>query len=319
MKRFVLAVGVAVVAAGLSVAVAMAGGLVSIGTGPRTGVYYQVTLGICKLVKERLGPQGYACYGQVSMGSLFNIIALDQRLVNFGMVQSDINWQAYQGEGYWKDSPYKALRSVFSVHPETVMLVTRADTGIASVSDLRGKRVNIANVGSGSRGNAEDVLRLYGINKTDDIEAERLDPPEANRRLVSNEIDAFFFTAGNPWKAVLETAKKTNIRIVPIDGPAIKKLVADKPYYVMATVPGGLYKGVNRDVPTYAVKATFVTSANQPEEVVYNVTKTVFENLDRFRKMHPAFKFLKAKEMLQGLSAPLHPGAMRYYKERGWM
>ncbi len=319
MKRFVLAVGVALVAVGLSVAVDMAGGLVSIGTGPLTGIYYQATSNICKLIKEKLGSQGYSCYGQVSMGSLFNIIAISQRVMNFGLVQSDINWQAYNGKDYWKGSAYKALRSVFSVYPETVMLVTRTDRGISSVNDIRGKRINIANVGSGSRTNAEDVLRLHGIRKTTDIDAKRLDQPEANGQLVSGKIDAFFYTVGSPWGEIVKIANKINIRIIPINNPGIKKLVADTPYYVMAVVPGGIYKGVDRDVPTYAVKATFVTSVNQPEEVVYNVTKTVFENLDRFRRMHPAFKFLKAKEMLQGLSAPLHPGAMRYYKERGWM
>ncbi|MGH7473786.1 MAG: TAXI family TRAP transporter solute-binding subunit, partial [Candidatus Methylomirabilales bacterium] len=117
----------------------------------------------------------------------------------------------------------------------------------------------------------------------------------------------------------IQLAKDTRIRMVPIDAPGIKKFVADHPYYVVAAIPGGIYKGVDKDVPTFAVKATLVTSDRQPEEVVYNVVKTVFENLDRFRAMHPAFRSLQPQEMLKGLSAPLHPGALRYYKEKGWM
>jgi hypothetical protein len=319
-KVLVLAAGVvlAVAAAGSSPSAAAQKFLV-IGGGATTGVYYQVALHVCKLVNEELGSQGYNCIGRPSLGSVFNVNAVDKELLNFGVVQSDVNWRAYHGDGEWKGKPVKGLRSVFSVHPETVMLVTRADTGIRSVADIRGKRVNIGNPGSGQRGNAEDVLRLYGINKDKDFTAEGLQQNEASLALVDRKLDAFFYTVGNPWGGGLEVANSTAMRMIPIDAPAIKKLVADNPYYVMTVIPGGIYKGVEKDVPTYAVKATFVTSEREPEDVVYNVVKTLFENLGRFRESHAAFKFLQPKEMLQGLSAPLHPGAARYYKEKGWM
>jgi uncharacterized protein len=290
-----------------------------IGGGSTTGVYYQVALHVCKLVNDQLGSQGYNCIGRPSLGSVFNVNAIDRGLLNFGVVQSDRNWQAHTGEADWKGKPFKGLRSVFSVHPETVMLVTRADTGIKAVADLRGKRVNIGNPGSGQRGNAEDVLRIYGIDKDKDIAAEGLQQDEASRALVDKKLDAFFYTVGNPWGGGLEVATSTEIRMIPVDGPGIKKLVADNPYYVMTVVPGGIYKGVDKDVPTYAVKATFVTGEKEPDEVVYNVVKAIFENLGRFKESHAAFKYLDPKDMLQGLSAPLHPGAARYYKEKGWM
>jgi hypothetical protein len=288
------------------------------GGGLETGVYYQVVLGVCKLVNEKLGSQGYKCVGNQALGSVLNIRALRGNILDFSVVQSDHNWQAYNGKEKWKDKPYKGLRSLFSIHPETVMLVARVDSGITSVPDLRGKRVNMGNPGSGTRKNAVDVLRIYGMGWSD-ISDRELEPQEAARALRRGKIDAFFFTVGNPWGKGQKLAKRVKIRMVPIDSPGIKQFVADKPYYVITVIPGGIYSGVDKDVPTFGVKATLVTSEKQSEEKVYNVVKTVFENLDRFRKMHPAFVSIQPEDMLKELSAPLHPGALRYYKEKGWM
>lgn len=289
-----------------------------VGGGSTTGVYYQVALNVCKLVNEKLAGKGYNCIGRPALGSVFNINAIKRGLLNYGVAQSDRVFQAYNGLGSWEGDPYKGLRTVFSVHPETVMLVTRKDTGITSVADLKGKRVNIGNPGSGQRGNAEDILRLAGIDKDKDIMAEGLQQNEANRALVDRKIDAFFYTVGNPWGGGLEISNSTEIAMVPLDSDAIKKFVAGNPYYVLTEIPGGIYQGVDEDVPTYAVKATFITGENEPEDEVYNVTKTVFDNLDRFKQLHPAFKILKPRDMLQGLAAPMHPGAIRFYKEKGW-
>lgn len=292
--------------------------VVVIGGGSETGVYYQVALGVCKLVNEKLGGQDYVCKGLPALGSTANIKALSRGYLDFALVQSDVDWQAYNGEKGWK-KPYKGLRSVFSLYPETVILVTRVDTGITSVTDLRGKRVSISSRGSGVREIAESTLRIYGIDSGDDISARDLELQDATRALSRKKIDAFFHTVGNPWDAGIALAEDVKIRMIPIDAPGIKKFVADHPYYVVAVVPGGIYKGVDKDIPTFAVKATLVTREEEPEEVVYNVVKTVFENLNRFRTMDLAFKSLQPQEMLKGLSAPLHPGALRYYKEKGWM
>ncbi|MEE9153747.1 MAG: TAXI family TRAP transporter solute-binding subunit [candidate division NC10 bacterium] len=315
----VLALGVAVGSAGVPAPAHAAKKFFVIGGGSKTGIYYQVALGVCTLVNEKLGSQGYTCKGQEALGSVLNIKAMRQGLLDFAVIQSDLHWQAYNGEEDWKGKPYKELRSLFSIYRETVMLVTRADTGITSVTDLRGKRVNIGNPGSGHRENAEDILRIYGIERYTDISERELEAQDAARALLRGKIDAFFYTVGNPWERGQKIANRIKIRMIPINAPGIKDLVASHPYYVMAAIPGGIYKGVDKDVPTYAVKATFVTGASEPEEVVYNVVKTVFENLDRFRRMHAAFKSLEPKDMLKGLSAPLHPGAVRYYKEKGWM
>lgn len=321
IKLFACALVVSIVLGTASTTAQVAKKYLLIGGGSATGVYYQVALSICTLVNEKLERQGYVCLGRPSLGSVFNIRAIRRGLLNFGVVQSDRTYQAYHGKGEWAGWRYEGLRSVLSVYPETVMLVTRADTGITRVDDLRERRVNIGNPGSGTRGNAVDVLTYYGIDQNFDITAKDLQPHDATQALVDKKIDAFFYTVGNPWEDGQKLATRTKIRMIPIDAPSIKGLVANRSYYVMATIPGGVYEGVDKDVPTYAVKATLVTSEAEPEEVVYNVVKTVFENLERFRKMHAAFALasLQPQEMLEGLSAPLHPGALRYYKEKGWM
>ena len=316
--KFLIAFVAAVSIAGVAVPASAAKFLV-VGGGSTTGVYYQVALNVCKLVNKTLKSKGYNCIGRPALGSVFNINAIKRGLLNFGVAQSDRNFQAYNGTADWKGKAYKGLRSVFSVHPETIMLVARADSGIMKVSDIKGRRINIGNPGSGQRGNATDILRIYGIDQNKDIKAEGLQQGGANRALVDKKIDAFFYTVGNPWGGGLEISNSTAIRMIPVNSMGIQKLVAGKPYYVMTSIPGGIYKGVDKDVPTYAVKATFVTGSKQPNDVVYNVVKTIFDNLDQLRATHAAFKYLQKKDMLGGLSAPFHPGATRYYKEKGLM
>ncbi len=199
-----------------------------------------------------------------------------------------------------------------------MLLVTRTDTGIKSVGDLKGKTVNIGNPGSGQRGNSMDLLPLYGIDPDKDIKAEGLQQGEASRALVDKKIDAFIYTVGMPSAAIEEPANSTEIDILDINSDAIKKFISDKPYYVLAKYPEGIVKGVG-EFETYAVKATVVTSEDVEEQVVYDYVKTVFENLDELKGTHAAFRILKPEDMLTGLSAPLHPGAVKYYKERGWM
>ena len=260
----------------------------------------------------------YNCVGRPALGSVFNIRAVKRTLLDFGVAQSDRNFEAFNGRGDWDGKPMEDLRSVFSMHPETVLLVTRADTGINSVADLKGKTVNIGNPGSGQRGNAEDVLRLYGIDKDNDIKAQGLQQQEASRALIDKKIDAFFYTVGNPSAAIEEPANSTQIKIIPINDAAIYGFVDERPYYVMTTIPAGTYKGVDVDVETYAVTATVVTSASASEEMVYDAVKTVFDNLEELKGTHAAFRVLSPKAMLKGLTAPFHDGAMKYYKEQGW-
>jgi TRAP transporter TAXI family solute receptor len=283
-----------------------------------TGVYYQVALQLSNMMNKHAADK-YNYIGRPTGGSVFNINAIDRGAFDFAVAQSDRNWQGFNGAADWEGKPVKGLRSVFSMHPETVLLVTRKDTGIKTVMDMKGKRINIGNPGSGQRGNAEDVLRIYGLDFNKDFSAEALQQAEASRALVDQKIDAFFFTVGNPSAAVEEPAQSVELDIIPINSDGIKEFVAKHPYYIMTKIPAGTYKGVDKDVETYAVTATVISNESVSEEVVYDMVKTVFENLDELKASHAAFRNLNPKEMLQGLSAPLHPGAIKYYKEKGWM
>ncbi|GGB45961.1 C4-dicarboxylate ABC transporter substrate-binding protein [Tistrella bauzanensis] len=289
-----------------------------IGGGAVTGVYYQVALQACAIINKQAADK-LNCVGRPALGSVFNVNAVSRGLLDFGVAQSDANYNAWNGAADWDGKKVENLRSVFSVHPETVLLVTRKDTGIKSVDDLKGKSVNIGNPGSGQRGNAMDVLEMYGLDPEKDLNAQGLQQGEASRALVDQKVDAFFYTVGNPSAAIEDPANSTQIDLVDINSDAIKKFVEERPYYVMTTIPAGTYRGVDEPTETYAVKATMVTSSDVSEETVYNFVKTFFDNFDAFKASNAAFKDLDPKSMLDGLTAPLHPGAETYFKEKGWM
>jgi len=289
-----------------------------IGGGSVTGVYYQVALNVCNILNKKAS-KSFNCVGRPSLGSVFNINAVSRGLLDFGVAQSDRNWQAWNGKADWEGKKSTKLRSVFSVHPETVLLVVRKSSKIKHVKDLKGKVINIGNAGSGQRGNAMDILKLYGLNHKSDLKSQGLQQNEASRAIIDKKIDGFFYTVGNPAAAIQDPANSTDIDIVNIDSQAVKKFVKERPYYVMSTIPKNTYKGVSHPVTTYAVKATVVTSADATEKNVYEMVKTFFTNLKDFQKSHAAFANIEPKQMLEGLSAPLHPGAKKYYKEQGWL
>ena len=291
---------------------------VLIGGGSSGGVYTLAARQICALVNEHIREE-YGCIARPAPGAVFNIRAIGIGLTDFGFTQSDRNHEALIGLAAWDGKPREDLRSVFSLYPETVLLVTRADAGIADVADLKGRTVSIGTPGTGPRGHAEDVLRLYGIDRKREIETRSLRPGDAARALVDGTIDAFFCTVGNPAAAIAQAADAADIALVPIDSEAVGAFVAARPYYVVAMLPPGTYRGVAAPVATYAATATMVTGADVAEELVYDIVRAVFMNLDVLRSAHPALQGLAPAAMLQGLSAPLHPGAARYYREQGWL
>ena len=319
-RRVVLFSVVGLMVLGLSLATpqAKAAQDILIGGGSVTGVYYQVALQTCAVVNKHSGGK-YNCVGRPALGSVFNINAVDRGLLDFGVCQSDRNFQAWNAKGDWEGKKKENLRSVFSMHPEYLYLMTRKDSGIKSVMDLKGKKVNIGNPGSGQRGLALDVLRIYGIDKDKDIKAEGMQQSEASRALIDRKVDAFFYSVGLGSSAIEEPATSIAADLIDINSAAIKDHVNSKPFYVMTTVPAGSYKGIDHDTETYAVKATVVASAKSPDQMVYDYCKIIFENLDELKRTHAAFRTLNPKDMLKGLTAPFHPGAVKYYKERGWM
>ncbi|MBW2000334.1 MAG: TAXI family TRAP transporter solute-binding subunit [Deltaproteobacteria bacterium] len=292
---------------------------VTIGTGGITGVYYPTGGAIAKIVNKKRKIYGIRATVESTGGSVFNVNAVMAGDLEFGIVQSDRQYQAWNGLAEWKDKgPQKDLRAVFTIHPESITLVAAEDANIRTIQDLRGKRVNIGNPGSGQRQNSIDALENAGINWKTDIKAEGVKAAEAPGLLQDGRIDAFFYTVGHPNGAIKEaTSGRRKVRIVPIMG--VEKLLAKFPYYAKAVIPMRFYPGaVNKeDVETFGVKATFVTSIKVPERVVYAITKEVFDNLEAFKKLHPAYSVLTKKNMLEGMTAPLHPGALKYFKEVG--
>ena len=294
---------------------------VTIGTGGITGVYYPTGGAIARIVNKKRKVYGIRCTVESTGGSVFNVNAVMAGDLEFGVVQSDRQFQAMKGLAEWKEKgPQKDLRAVFTIHPESITLVAADDAGIKSINDLRGKRVNIGNPGSGQRQNSIDGLMNAGINYEKDLEAEGVKAAEAPGLLQDGRIDAFFYTVGHPSGAIKEaTAGRRKVHFVPITG--VDNLLKKYPYYAKALIPIKLYPGATntKDVETFGVKATFVTSAKVPDQVVYAITKEVFDNFEAFKKLHPAYQVLTKKNMLEGMSAPIHPGAMKYYKEAGLM
>jgi hypothetical protein len=296
---------------------------VTIGTGGITGVYYPTGGAIAKIVNQKRKEYGIRCTVESTGGSVFNVNAIMAGDLEFGVVQSDRQYQAINGLAEWKDKgAQKDLRAVFTIHPESITLVAAVDAEVDTIQDLKGKRVNIGNPGSGQRQNSIDALTAAGLDWKEGIEAESVVADEAPGLLQDGRIDAYFYTVGHPSGNIKEaTAGRRKVRICNVAGPGIDKLLSEKPYYAKAVVPAKFYPGaVNKnDAETFGVKATFVTSAKVPDEVVYAITKEVFDNFEAFKKLHPAYEVLTKKNMLDGMSAPIHPGAMKYYKEAGLM
>ncbi len=295
---------------------------VTIGTGGVTGVYYPAGGAISKMVNKKFKEYGIKMTVESTGGSVYNINAVLSGDLDFGICQSDRQYEAWYGLAEWKNKgPQKNLRSVFSLHPESITLVASVKSGIKSVADLKGKRVNLGNPGSGQLQNSKDILKAFGISLKD-ITPEYVKAVEAPGLLQDGRIDAFFYTVGHPNGNIKEaTSGRIKVRIVPISGPAVDKLLKSHPYYAKAEIPVKEFypmaANTQKDVWTVGVKATVVTSKKEPANIVYAITKEVFENIDTFKKLHPAFEVLTKKNMLEGLTAPIHRGALKYYKESG--
>ena len=293
---------------------------ITIGTGGQTGVYYVVGQSICRLVNRGTADHNLKCTAPSTGGSIANINAISAGDMDMGVAQSDWQFHAYNGTSQFEGNKVDKLRAVFSVHGEPFTVIARADAGISSFDDLKGKRVNVGNPGSGQLATMEVVLGAKGWTMGDFSLASELKPAEQAAALGDNKVDAIIYTVGHPNGSIQEATSTVEAKLVPVTGEAIDKLVADNAFYAKATIPGGMYPGTPDDVETFGVKATFVTSADVDDDVVYQVVKAVFDNFDRFKGLHPAFANLKEEDMISGgLSAPLHPGAVKYYTERGWM
>jgi TRAP transporter TAXI family solute receptor len=294
---------------------------VTIGTGGVTGVYYAAGGAICRLLNKDRKTHGIRCSVESTGGSAFNVNTIKEGELDFGMAQSDVQYNAFKGEESFKEGgAHGDLRAVFSIHPEPFTVLAHPNAGVTKFEDFKGKRFNVGNPGSGTRASMERLLTAMGWTLADFSLASELKADEHGPALCDGKIDGFFYGVGHPSANIQDPTTTCAAKLVPLTGEAVDKLVAENPYYAKATIPGGLYNNNPDDTQTFGVLATLVTSANVPEESVYQLTKAVFENFDEFKSLHPAFaKLDPAKMISEGLSAPLHPGAEKYYKEKGWL
>lgn len=290
---------------------------ITIGTGGVTGTYYPTGGAICQMVNKNKKTTNIRCSVESTGGSVYNVNTIKAGELDFGISQSDTAYQAYKGEGKFKDASVPELRSAIAIYPELLALVVSKKSGIEKITDLKGKRINMDSPGSGTAMTADVVFDAFGIKRSDLALANELKSSEGPTLLQDNNIDGYFFVAGHPTANIKDAANSVDINIVPIEGPQIDALVAKYPYYAKGTISGTFYKGVEKDVPSIGVKAVLVTSSKVKDEVVYQVVKTILDNFDKFKELHPSYKTITKESLLEGLSVPQHPGAIKAFKEAG--
>ena len=292
---------------------------ITIGTGGSTGVYYPAGVRICRLVNRHRDEHGVRCTVESTGGSVYNLNALRVGDLEFGIAQSDWQHHALEGtEMFEAQGPFEGLRSVFSLHSEPFTVLARSDSGIQTFADLKGKRVNVGNPGSGARATLEIVMKELGWSLSDFSLVSELKATEQSSALCDNKVDAIVFMVGHPSASIQEATTMCETHLVAVDGPDIDALIKQYRFYGPAVIPGGMYANNPDDVPTFGVAATLVTRADVPDHVVRAVISSVFENFESFKKQHPSFARLNKKAMIRNnLSAPLHPGAAAYLKEIG--
>ncbi len=296
---------------------AFAAQFITIGTGGVTGVYYPTGGAICRMVNKNKKKTGIRCSVESTGGSVYNVNTIHQGELDFGISQSDTAYQAYNGIGKFKGKAIKELRSTMAIYPELLSFVVAKRSGIKSLADVKGKRINIDTPGSGTRMTTEIVLKAFGIKHSDLKQIDELSSSEGPTLLKDDHVDGYFAVFGHPTANIKDAANSVDIDLIPIEGKPVDMLVKKYPYYAKGIISGTFYKGVTHDTPSIGVKAVLCTSAKTSEKVVYTVVKTILDNFAAFKKLHPAYKTITKKSLLDGLSIPQHPGAIKAFKEAG--
>ncbi len=285
---------------------------INVGTGGTTGTYYGFCNVISTVLKEKTGAQLTI---QSSGASKANILDIDDGIVDMAIVQNDVMDYAYNGTSLFEnDGAIKSFSTLGAVYAEVCQIVARADSGIKTVADLKGKKVSVGDSGSGVEFNAQQILGAYDIT-FEDIDKQNLSFQASADALKDGKIDAFFCTAGAPTVAITDLSTTTGIVLVEIDAEHLAKLQKDYGFYAAYTVPAGTYNGIDKDATTVAVKATFIVSNDLSEETVYQLTKAIYENKDNY--VHDKAKEMSLEYAVESISVPFHPGADKYFREVG--
>ncbi|MGJ8455194.1 TAXI family TRAP transporter solute-binding subunit [Pseudothermotoga sp. U03pept] len=286
----------------------------TIATGGTAGVYYPLGAAMADIWTRNL--KNVNASAQSSGASVANVNLLKNKDVDVIFVQNDVAFYAYSGIELFKDNPYKSIRGLATLYPETIQIVALADKGINSVYDLKGKRVAVGAAGSGTEVNARHILMAAGITYSD-IKVQYLSFAEAADNLKNENIDAAFVTAGHPTAAIIDVAAVKKITIIPVDEKIVQILQKNYPFYTKIVIPAGTYKGVDRDTETVAVKAMLAVREDLSADLVYEMLKTMYANQKRLIEAHAKGEMILPETGKEGMSIPLHPGAERFFKEMG--
>ncbi|OZU86991.1 C4-dicarboxylate ABC transporter substrate-binding protein [Virgibacillus indicus] len=279
-------------------------------TGGTSGTYYPLGGEMATIVTDETGIQTDAVSSNASAD---NVIALQEEEAELAFVQTDVIANAIEGINSFDGNPVDNVQAVGSLYPETIQIVTTADSGIASVEDLAGKTVSVGAPGSGTYVNAEQILEVHGMTM-DDIDAQNLDFGESTGGIQDGNIDAAFITAGTPTGAVEGLSATAEVGIVPVAQEKIDELIEMYPYYAADTIEAGTY-GLEEDVTTVAVLAMLAVTNSLSEDVVYDITKAIYENTGNMA--HAKAEFITKETALDGIGIDLHPGAKKYFDEIG--
>jgi TRAP transporter TAXI family solute receptor len=294
---------------------------VVIGTASATGIYYPLGASICRLLNLETSRHGLRCSEEPSSGSVATIESVRRGRLDLGVVPSDVLADAVAGQGAFRSQgPTTDLRVLFAGPDEMLTVVARKELGIRTVAEIRGTRINIGNPGSRQRANLDRVMASLGLTRSDFAGVRELPAAEQHRAFCNKELDVIVYSVGHPSGLIHDVTRLCQGGLVDVSGPAIDRILAQYQEYERAVIPGGTYSANQADVRTFGVRAVVVTSPRVSEAMAYEITRTVFDNVDAFRRLHPAFETLSVAEMVHPSGrAPVHAGALRYYRERGWL
>ncbi len=287
----------------------------SIATGGTGGTYYPVGGALAQIISEHI--PGVSAAAQTGAGSKANCNLIRTHEIESALTQNNVAYWAYKGTEFFEEQgPVENLRGIASLYPEMIQIVARKSENINSISDLRGKKVVVGAPGSGTEIDARRILAAHGITY-DDIDEDFMGFSGATQKLKDNQADAAFQTAGYPTSSIIDLSATSDIVLVPIEEDMISKLIDENKYYTKAVIPAGTYKGIDVDIPTVSLMAIWAVDANQPTDLIYQITKTLWEHRDELEKVHDKCKEITFDTALDGIGIPLHPGAEKYYREKG--
>ena len=318
MRRTVIATLAAVTLAASLGAVAQQRTFFGIATGGTGGTYYPLGGMLAQLISNKvvIGGSKLSATAETAGASVGNAQLLGRKEIESAFVAADVLDQAYNGKAQFDDKPLKNLRALGALYPEQVQLVTAAKSNIRSFKDLKGKSVSSGSPGSGQWQLLGDLLEAHGMTRKD-IGEDLSSFAQSVDKIKDGNLTASLITAGAPTSAVTDLANGTEIRLVALAGAEIEAMKKKQPYYASVTLPVNLYKGQTAPVETLAVMAIWATHADLSDDMAYAVTKALYENTETLGQVHPKGKEISLKTALQSVSIPLHPGAQRFYREKG--